>query len=434
MRLFESGWMTKIIKKRRAASVKGNRYRRGKRRPDHVLQGTEFDVPLEHVFGFTSKERARYITKLLDALAKAIRNKTFSLKMNVPFKREMRDLRRLLYAAADQYLFVDEKTKKRNVLGKGSPGSTHVQWSRTQIWRMKTKSGDLSSQIKAKAPILVKQLDKLFDPKNDSMALFRESNALRSALRLMEVNKHSGTAFPPFHAKFFADKYLPKNSEGIIVDPCAGWGGRLIGSLLVNRTYPVRYYGIDPAIENKEAYDGLNRRVDIWLKKELTGPRDAIISYKPFEDWIASKAAKSLMGKVDLVITSPPYFSAEDYNPKDPHQSTNRYPQYLKWREGFYRVLMQGAYDLLKPMGVFVLNIADVSEAPYLERDARKLAAETGFVGAGFYKFAMTLSPTALKAKRVKRAVTVNGTRFRYEPVFVFRKPSGARSKQVRHV
>ena len=104
----------------------------------------------------------------------------------------------------------------------------------------------------------------------------------------MEVNKHSGTAFPPFHAKFFADKYLPKNSEGIIVDPCAGWGGRLIGSLLVNRAYPVRYYGIDPAIENKEAYDGLKRRVNIWLKKELTGPRDAIISYKPFEDWIAS--------------------------------------------------------------------------------------------------------------------------------------------------
>jgi hypothetical protein len=426
--------MTMIIKKQRAASAKGKGSRRGKRRPDYVLQGTGFDVPLEHVFGFTSKERARYITKLLNALAKAIRNKTFSLKMNVPFKREMRDLRRLLYAAADQYLFVDEKTKKRNVLGKGSPGSTHVQWSRTQIWRTKTKSGDLSSQIKAKAPILVKQLDKLFDPKNDSMALFRESNALRSALRLMEVNKHSGTAFPPFHAKFFADKYLPKNSEGIIVDPCAGWGGRLIGSLLVNRTYPVRYYGIDPAIENKEAYDGLKRRVNIWLKKELTGPRDAIISYKPFEDWIASKAAKSLMRKVDLVITSPPYCSAEDYNPKDPHQSTNRYPQYLKWREGFYRVLMQGAYDLLKPMGVFVLNIADVSEAPYLERDARKLAAETGFVGAGFYKFAMTLSPTALKARRVKRAVTVNGTRFRYEPVFVFRKPSGARSKQVRHV
>ena len=111
-----------------------------------MLQGTEFDVPLEHVFGFTSKERARYITKLLDALAKAIRNKTFALKMNVPFKREMRDLRRLLYTTADQYLFVDDKTKKRNVLGKGSPGSTHVQWSRTQIWRMKTKSGELSSQ------------------------------------------------------------------------------------------------------------------------------------------------------------------------------------------------------------------------------------------------------------------------------------------------
>jgi hypothetical protein len=114
------------MKKQRATSDKKKRRRRSKRRPDYVLQGTEFDLPMEHVLGFSSRQRKHYINSLLDALAKKIRAGKFSLKPNVSFTKEMRDLRRLIYAPADQYLFIDDKTNKRNVLGKGSPGSTHV--------------------------------------------------------------------------------------------------------------------------------------------------------------------------------------------------------------------------------------------------------------------------------------------------------------------
>jgi len=69
------------------------------------------------------------------------------------------------------------------------------------------------------------------------------------------------------------------------------------------------------------------------------------------------------------------------------------------------------------------LNIADVAEAPRLERDARKLASESGFVGAGFYKLALAMNPAHRKAKNARHVVTVNGKQFKYEPVFVFRKP-----------
>jgi tRNA1(Val) A37 N6-methylase TrmN6 len=407
------------MKKRRATSAKRNRRR--KRRPDYVLQGTEFDLPMETVLGFSSKQRKQYINAVLGALAKTIRANKFSLKPNVSFAKEMRDLRRLLYGAADQYLFIDEKTNKRNVLGKGSPGATHTYWSRSQMWKMKTKAGDLSVEIRKKAPALVRKLTQLLDPKTQSKVGFRKQNALRSIYTYLQIDKHSGTAFPPLHAKFFADKFLPKDKAGIIVDPCAGWGGRLLGSLLVNRKHRVHYYGVDPEFRNEEAYEGLKRRVNTWLKRELTGPRDAKLFYKPFEDWINTKSARSLMGKADLVITSPPYFVAENYNPKNQRQSANRYPEYLQWRENFYRVLMKGAYGLLKANGHFVLNIADVSEAPRLERDARKLADETGFVGAGFYKLAMTISP---EATNVRHVVIVNGAQFKYEPVFVFRKPA----------
>jgi tRNA1(Val) A37 N6-methylase TrmN6 len=390
-----------------------------------MLQGTKLDLSMEDVFGLSSKQRRQYIINVLEALAKTIRSNKLALKLNVPFKKEMRDLRRLVYAAADQYLYVDEKTKTRNVLGTNTPGSTHTYWSRTQMWKMKTKAGDLSVEIKTKSPALIRKLIKLLDPNNLGKAGFRKENALRTILSFMQVDKHSGTAFPPLHAKFFADKFLPKNKPGIVVDPCAGWGGRLLGSLLVNRKNKVHYYGIDPEFRNEEAYEGLKRRVNVWLKKELTGPRDATLFYKPFEDWIKTKAAKSLFRKVDLVITSPPYFAAENYNPSNQRQSANRYPEYMRWRENFYRVLMEGAYTLLKPNGHFVLNIANVPGANRLERDARTLATESGFVGAGFFKLAMPISP---EAKTARHVVIVNGTKFKYEPVFVFRKPSMRRT------
>jgi len=116
------------MKKRKTTSAKKSRRRRGKPRPDYVLQGTDFDLSMETVLGFSSKQRRQYINAVLDALPKAIRADKFSLKPNVPFKKEMRDLRRILYGAADQYLFIDEKTNKRNVLSTGSPGSTHTYW------------------------------------------------------------------------------------------------------------------------------------------------------------------------------------------------------------------------------------------------------------------------------------------------------------------
>ena len=412
------------MKKRKVVSAKSRHVQPKRIYPDYALQGTELDLSMDFVLGFAPQKRRKYIDDLLTALAKKARSNKLSLKRRVSFKKEMRDLRKLLYAPADQYLFVDDRNKKRNVLGKGSPGSTHTYWSQTQMWKMKTKAGDLAWMIKKKAPPLVTKLNKLFDPTNPTKQNFRKhQSALRSALAFMEFDIGSGTAFPPFHAKFFADKFLPKDSDGIILDPCAGWGGRLLGSLLVNRKHHVHYYGIDPEIRNKTAYDGLKRRVNIWLKKEISGPRDASIFYVPFEDWLKTKKAKSLKNRVDLAITSPPYFVAEQYNTKNIRQSANRYPEYAVWREKFYRKLLQGTYDLLKPNGRFVLNIADVAEAPKLERDARKLAAEVGFVSDGFFKLSMAISPAQRKAGTVRHAVLVDGVKFKHEPVFVFRKP-----------
>ena len=391
--------------------------------PDYPLQGHPLDLPMADVLTFTAAQRKRYVSKLLTALARVIQADKMALKKRVTMKKEMIDLRKLVRLPTDTYLRTDDKTFKRNVLGKGGPGSTHTFWSRHQMWKMETKFGNLEEQVLSKSPALVSQLTKLFDPEHKSKAGFRSPRhtAVRNALILIEFDKASGTAFPPFHARYFADKFLPTEGDSIVVDPCAGWGGRLIGTLCVPRLGHVQYIGVDPERRNQEAYEGLTRRATVYLKKEIPGPRSAKVFVAAFEDWVASKTAARLFGKVNLVMTSPPYFGAENYNPKNRAQSANRYKTYEAWREGFYRPLVKGAFNLLKPNGIFILNIANVAGAPKLERDARILAKEAGFIGNGFFKLALSSRP-GVGGKR--HVVQVDGALFKQEPVFCFRKPA----------
>jgi tRNA1(Val) A37 N6-methylase TrmN6 len=391
--------------------------------PDYPLQGSSLDVPLAMVLSMSPIQRTRYIRRLLIAFTKEIEAEQMALKAVVPFKKEMRELRSLVRSPADKFLYTDENTFKRNVLGKGSPGGSHTYWSRKQMWKMGTTKGDLPTLITEQSPQLIATLEKLFDGTNKAKDQIRskKKTAIQNALTYMEWNAGVGTAFPPFHAKFLVDRFLPSEGDSIVFDPCVGWGGRMLGTLCVNRLSCVQYIGTDPEKRNKDAYEGIQRRVSIYLKDEIPGERSAKIYYRPFEDWINTPAANKLKGKVDLVMTSPPYFSAENYNTSNKKQSANRYTTYEQWREGFYSALVEGAFNLLKPGGVFVLNIANVKSAESLEKDARIIARQYGFVNAGFYKLAMSVVPGS--RGNIRHTVVVNGSTFKHEPVFCFRKP-----------
>lgn len=227
-----------------------------KEQPDYPLQGTKLDVSLARVLSFSPKERRIYIRKVLTGLGRQIRADQMALKKRVPFKREMRDLRNLLYEPPDKYLAADDKTRKRNVLKTGAPGGTHTYWSRQQMWKMKTKMGDLSEDILNKSPALISQLDKFLDPTLAGKRKLRNEKvgAIRNLLAYLQFNQGVGTAFPPAHAKFFADRFLPKKGDAIVFDSSAGFGGRLLGSLCVNRAGHIRYLATDPEKRNKPAY------------------------------------------------------------------------------------------------------------------------------------------------------------------------------------
>jgi tRNA1(Val) A37 N6-methylase TrmN6 len=291
------------------------------------------------------------------------------------------------------------------------------------MWQMVTKQGSLKQLISEQHVSMVRRIAKLFDPTNQGKAKFRKvgRKALQVLYSYLEMNYSGGAAFPPFHAKFFADKYLPTEGDCLVVDPCAGWGGRFLGTLCVKRTDKVTYVGIDPETRNEEAYETIQGYYYKYLKQELKAERASKFFYRPFERWIKTKSAMSLHAKADLVITSPPYFDAEIYNADNSKQSAKSFKTYAEWREGFYTPLVQGAFDLLKPGGIFVLNIANTQSAKDLEKDARSLAKSIGFINFEYFKLAMRPTP-GVKAGS-KHQVLVDGTLYKFEPCFVFKKP-----------
>lgn len=146
--------------------------------------------------------------------------------------------------------------------------------------------------------------------------------------------------FPPHVARDHCIRYkLSRTSK--VLDPCGGWGGRMIGcSTQVNS-----YTAFEPS---KRTYDGLKK-----LAQFIQGFRSEFVANVvccAYED------AHLIEAEYDLAITSPPYFDTEIYDDA-PTQSSVRYTTFDTWCEGFYYPLIERTMIQLKPGAPFLLNI-----------------------------------------------------------------------------
>ena len=126
-----------------------------------------------------------------------------------------------------------------------------------------------------------------------------------------------------------------------VLDPCAGWGGRMIGF----STVVSEYHGFEPYTKT---YDGLNKLGE-WIKKR--NPNfNFNIKNLPFED---SNLNNNFF---DFAFTSPPYFDTEKYGDEETN-SFNRYKTFEKWCDLFYFPMIEKTMVALKKDCSFVLNI-----------------------------------------------------------------------------
>ena len=125
------------------------------------------------------------------------------------------------------------------------------------------------------------------------------------------------------------------------LDISAGWGDRLIAAMSLDMDYT----GFDPNVELEQGHSN--------MIKMLGDPKRHRVIYEPFEK------ATVPGGPYDVVLSSPPYFTIEDYAPGQEGQSIVNYPNFNQWMVWFLFEALQKAWSNLKDGGYLILHLGD---------------------------------------------------------------------------
>jgi len=136
--------------------------------------------------------------------------------------------------------------------------------------------------------------------------------------------------FKPATAKYIYNKFKPTR----ILDFSAGWGGRMLGAMVLG----IDYIGIDS-----------NKRLSVPYKNVISkfgGKSNVRMIFKKAEDVDVSNM------NYDMVFTSPPYGMLEQYEGMKNYDNFN---------EQFLKPVIEKTYKHLKKGGTYILNIpADI--------------------------------------------------------------------------
>jgi hypothetical protein len=162
--------------------------------------------------------------------------------------------------------------------------------------------------------------------------------------------------YRPQMMKLACIKYNPKR----VLDPCAGWGGRMLGTV----AYGAHYTGFEP---NTTTYANLQKIVQfLEIENSVTLICDD-----------ARNMTKYNLQSFDMVLTSPPYFDLEIYA-HESTQSVTGTSTYQQWADGFLRDIIKLGIDHLNSDGVSCWNVGKVRGRD-MNHDVLKYHAEFGY-------------------------------------------------------
>ncbi|NBV27763.1 hypothetical protein EBS02_01920 [bacterium] len=148
------------------------------------------------------------------------------------------------------------------------------------------------------------------------------------------------TMYRPQIAKLICNRFRPY----AVLDPCAGWGGRMLGVT----SSGAKYIAFEPNtitynnLKSLAKFCGIDHQVKLYCDDALNMPK------YDFE-------------KVDMIITSPPYFDLEIYS-KESSQSITNYQKYETWSENFLKQLVTLCVERLNKNGVSCWNVGKVGK------------------------------------------------------------------------
>lgn len=158
-------------------------------------------------------------------------------------------------------------------------------------------------------------------------------------------NLPKSTMYRPQMAKMVVSNLGGKR----VLDPCAGWGGRMLGSVSAG----LEYVAFEP---NTETYLGLVKMIN-YLE---VGDKATIINDS------ALNMPKYHLGLFDIILTSPPYFDLEIYSNEN-SQSITGFNTYSEWLSGFLTPLIQLSLQHLSKDGWSCWNVHNVGKMKMID-------------------------------------------------------------------
>lgn len=165
------------------------------------------------------------------------------------------------------------------------------------------------------------------------------------------INLGSVVMFKSTTAKYLYKKYKAKS----VLDPTAGWGGRMLGAWALG----IDYTGIDTNIEMMPAYNQM-----IQFLNDETAREERMFVGTPFELkmlWSSCLDIDFSQINYDFVLTSPPYINLELYEHMEPWETDKAF------YELFFIPLWQKCVDNIQAGGHVAFNIS-----PKMYEDALK--------------------------------------------------------------
>jgi len=247
----------------------------------------------------------------------------------------------------------------------------------------------------------------------------------------------------PLISKYIWERYTDqlKGQDRIIVyDPSAGWGGRILGAMAVKDDRPIHYVGTDPNTDHNIPELGITKYeylADFFNTKTYRGNPffGETNTYEIFqlgsEVIRDSEKFQAYKGQVDMIFTSPPYVGKEVYS-DDETQSCHKFgSSYEAWRDGFLRPTLETCFEWLKPNRFLCWNVADVkigNQMLPIEQDSYDILESLGMEYIETLKMCLSQMPGGNRLDpdtglpKCKNFCKVNGSFFKYEPIFVFKK------------
>jgi hypothetical protein len=169
--------------------------------------------------------------------------------------------------------------------------------------------------------------------------------------------------YRPAVAKAIISKY--SRSKSVVVDFSAGYGGRLLGALALDR----QYIGIEV---NKSQILGYRR-----MRRAIMTAGFELPASRFFRGRAEKTLTKIPTGSADLVYSSPPFFNWERYSTSS-EQSYKRYDNYDRWRSEFLVPVIKQSIRILSKKGHLVLNVTAGNRLP-TPYDVQSIAQRLGF-------------------------------------------------------